>query len=329
MSHEIRTPLNAILGFVTILSKRIKDEKSQEYLSIIDSSGRSLLNVINDVLDFSKIQSGKYNITPNNIDPMIEFSNTTNLFASKAYEKHLTYAVYIDPNIPKEISVDDDRVKQILSNLLSNAIKFTPKNGTINVYIVIKDDSLIMSVQDSGIGIPKDSQINVFNSFSQADNSTTRKYGGTGLGLSISLKLAELMGGTISLISKEGTGSTFTLRVPIKTVDNSAKNLLDLNKVAKYRFAILNTSKEHEVFTNLIKKYLSDFGIDNVIELSEFREDGYDILFFVPDDLYNEKIIEKNIHAISMEKSSIINIPNSSTTTSIYAPLHHSLLLKQ
>lgn len=320
MSHEIRTPLNAILGFVSILNKRIKGEKSLDYLSIIDSSGKSLLNVINDILDFSKIQSGKYNITPHNIDPMIEFSNTAYLFASKAYEKSITYAVYIDPNIPKEISVDEDRIKQILSNLLSNAIKFTHENGTVSVYIIIKADSLIMSVQDSGIGIPAESQTKIFNSFSQAEGSTTREFGGTGLGLSISLKLAQLMDGTINLISKEGTGSTFTLKVPITVIDSSTKHLIDLNKIAKYRFAILSTCKEHEVFTSLIKKYLNNFGIDNIIELSEFREDGYDILFFIPDDLYNEKIIQKNIHAISMEKSSILNIPNYSTTTSIYAP---------
>ena len=320
MSHEIRTPLNAILGFVTILKKRIKDETSLDYLSIVDSSGKSLLNVINDILDFSKIQSGKLNITPHNIDPVAEFGNTIHLFASKAYEKHLTYAVYIDPNLPKEISVDEDRIKQILSNLLSNAIKFTPENGIISVYIVIKDGFIIMSVQDNGIGIPIESQTEIFNSFSQADSSTTKKYGGTGLGLSISLKLAEIMGGNISLVSQEGVGSTFTLKIPIKIMNDSREHLMDLDKIKKYNFAVLNTCKEHDVFTKLIKKYLHNFGIEDIIELSEFKKEGYDILFFVPDESYNRKIIDNDVSAIAILKSNLSDYPDSANITPLYAP---------
>ena len=189
MSHEIRTPLNAILGFVTILKKRITEPKDVSYLNIIDTSGSSLLAIINDILDFSKIQSGKFNIVPNEMNPIEEFSNTTMLFASKAYEKHLIYAVYIDPNIPQLIKVDDVRVIQILSNLLSNAIKFTPRDGMVKVRIIIQNNELVISVQDSGIGIAKENISKVFSAFEQADSTTTRKYGGTGLGLSISSKL--------------------------------------------------------------------------------------------------------------------------------------------
>jgi len=163
MSHEIRTPLNAILGFVKILEKRITDEKNKGYLNIITNSGYSLLTIINDILDFSKIQSGKFIISPREIDPLLEFSNTTLLFASKAYEKHIIYAVYIDPNIPKNIKVDDTRVKQILSNLLSNAIKFTPRDGIVKVSILIKKSNLFISVQDSGIGIAKHNLEKVFS----------------------------------------------------------------------------------------------------------------------------------------------------------------------
>ncbi|MCK4737107.1 MAG: response regulator [Sulfurimonas sp.] len=320
ISHEIRTPLNAILGFVTILSKRIKDDKSLDYLHIIDTSGKSLLTIINDILDFSKIQSGKFTITPHDIDPMKEFSDCTLLFTSKAYEKHLTYAVYIDPNLPKTITVDDTRVKQIISNLLSNAIKFTPQDGVVKVNISIDDNSLIVLVQDSGIGIPKERQKEIFNPFSQADNSTTRKYGGTGLGLSISCKLSKLMSASLTLTSKENIGSTFRLIVPIIAIDNSPKELLDMNKIKKYRFAILNTSQEDEIFARLIKKYLSDFGISNVIELNEFTKEGYDILFFIPNDSYNDDIIEAEIAAIAMLKSNMINLANHTNITSLYAP---------
>lgn len=320
MSHEIRTPLNAILGFVTILNKRIKDEKSLNYLHIIDTSGHSLLRIINDILDFSKIKSGKFTISHQNIDPMREFSDITLLFASKAYEKHLTYAVYIDPNLPKTISIDDTRVKQILSNLLSNAIKFTSEDGVVKVNISVDNNTLIMSVQDSGIGIAPESQKKIFNPFSQADNSTTRKYGGTGLGLSISHKLAELMNGTLAFSSQEGVGSTFTLRIPINIIDNSHKSLFDLNIIKKYRFAILNISKEDEIFARLIKKYLIDFGITNVIEINEYTDKGYDILFFVPDDLYNDEIIESNTAAIAMIKSNMVNLADFVHITALYAP---------
>ncbi len=328
MSHEIRTPLNAILGFVNILKKRTNDKKSIDYLNIINSSGKLLHDVINDILDFSKIQTGKFIITPHVVNPLVEFSNTTLLFASKAYEKHLTYTIYIDPNLPSTISIDDSRVKQIISNLLSNAIKFTSENGVVSVYIVIKDNSLIISIQDSGIGIPIEYQKKIFNPFSQADTSTTRKYGGTGLGLSISSKLAQLMDGELSLVSQKGIGSTFTLKVPVDIINSSSKSLINLNKIANYSFAILNTSKEHEIFTKLIKKYLNDFGITNVIELNKFTKDGYDILFFTPDDSYNQEIIKNKIPSIAIIKSNVKNLVNIAHITSLHAPFIPSSIVE-
>jgi len=320
MSHEIRTPLNAILGFVTILKKRIKDSKNTSYLNIIDTSGNSLLAIINDILDFSKIQSGKFTISPDEIDPIQELSNVTILFASKAYEKHLIYAVYIDPNLPQSILIDDVRVKQILSNLLSNAIKFTPKDGMVKVRILIEDKQLIISVQDTGIGIAKENIDKVFSAFEQADGTTTRKYGGTGLGLSISAKLAELMNGELSLISTEGKGSTFTLKLPITIVNESPKEFLDINKIQNYKIAILNTTKDSMVFTRVIKKYLNDLNILNVIELSEYTNSGYDILFFVPDDAYNEEVVEAGIPAIAMLRSNQIKLAPLHHITALYSP---------
>ena len=320
MSHEIRTPLNAILGFVTILKKRIKNPKNTSYLNIIDTSGNSLLAIINDILDFSKIQSGKFTITPNEINPIEELSNTTILFASKAYEKHLIYAVYIDPKLPQTIYVDDVRVKQILSNLLSNAIKFTPSDGMIKVRILIEDEKLIISVQDSGIGIAKENLTKVFSAFEQADGTTTRKYGGTGSGLSISAKLAKLMDGELKLVSTEGKGSTFTLKLPVKITNSSPKEFFDLNKVQKYRFAILNTTEDSIIFTRVIKKYLNDLNITDVVELSEYTSHGYDILFFVPDDNYNEEVVDAKIPAIAMLRSNQIKLAPLEHITALYAP---------
>lgn len=320
MSHEIRTPLNAILGFVTILEQRIKDSKSLDYLNIISTSGKSLLYIINDILDFSKIQSSKFTITPRDIDPLHEFSSITLLFASKAYEKHISYAVYIDPNLPRLISVDETRVKQIISNLLSNAIKFAYKGGFVHINICIKDNSLIVCVEDSGIGIPLKSQSKIFTPFTQADSSTTRKYGGTGLGLSISFKLAQQMNGTLSFISQEDIGSTFTLNIPIKVIDKFPKELVDLKKIEKYKFAILNSPEMSILFVELIKKYLNDFGIIEVAEIKEHVDDGYDILFFTPNDLYNKKIIDAKKPAIAILKSSIVNLPNLEHIASLFAP---------
>ena len=320
MSHEIRTPLNAILGFVTILKKQLSEEKHLNYLNIIDSSGKSLLAIINDILDFSKIKSGKFTITPHEIDPMKEFSNTTLLFAAQAYEKHIIYAVYIDPNLPKTIAMDSTRVTQILSNLLSNAVKFTSRDGVIKVRVLIENETLIISVQDSGIGISKEHITKVFSAFEQADSSTTRKYGGTGLGLSISAKLAELMNGKLSVTSKKGSGSTFTLKLPIKTINTSPKELLDLNKVIKYKFAVLNNSQENEIFVRVIKKYLLDLGITNVVKLNKYQKNGYDILFFIPSDDYNDEIVEAEIPAIAMLRSNFVKLALIPHITSLYAP---------
>ena len=320
MSHEIRTPLNAILGFVTILKKQIKDEKNIKYLNIIDASGQSLLTIINDILDFSKIQSGKFVISQREVSPIEEFSNAVLLFASKAYEKNIIYSVYIDPNMPRKVKMDEVRVKQILSNILSNAIKFTPNDGEIKVKIVIQNNQLIMSVQDTGIGISKEHQKKVFSAFEQADGSTTRKYGGTGLGLSISAKLAVLMDGDLSLVSEENKGSTFTLRMPIEVVDNEPMQMIDRVTLSKYSFAILNNSDALSTQAKLIKKYLNDFGIENIKEMSEYTEDGYDILFFIPDDEYNEDIVMSAQPSVAMLRTSAIKLANFEHLEALYAP---------
>jgi len=320
MSHEIRTPLNAILGFVTILKKRITETKSLHYLTIIDNSGKSLLTIINDILDFSKIQSGKFTITTHPVEPLSAFSNTALLFASKAYEKNIIYSVYIDPNLPQTVDIDLVRVNQIFSNILSNAIKFTPEDGEIKVKILIKESKLIISVQDSGIGIAKEHQSKIFSAFEQADGSTTRKYGGTGLGLSISSKLATLMEGKLTLISEENRGSIFTLTLPIKILNPEPLSLIDAQKINKYTFAILNSSHNSPSQSMLIKKYLQDFGIENLLELDSYQESGYDVLFFIPDDDYNEEVVMSTRPSIAMLRTSAIKLANLPHIEALYAP---------
>jgi len=319
MSHEIRTPLNAILGFVTILKKQITEEKPLKYLNIIDSSGKSLLTIINDILDFSKIQSGKFIISPYEVNPVEEFSNAALLFASKAYEKHIDYTVYIDPNLPQTINIDATRTKQIFSNLLSNAIKFTNDDGVISVKVICEDKELIISIHDNGIGIAQKNINKIFNSFEQADGSTTRKYGGTGLGLSISHKLAKLMNGDLSVSSKEGEGSTFTLKLPIEIINTEPKLLLDSKKLKKYKIALLGL-KESPVKLSLIKKYLQDFGIVDIIELDEYQKNGYDLLFFIPNDDYNEEIVYSKKSSIALLRSATIKLANLDHIEALYAP---------
>ncbi|MCK4875734.1 MAG: response regulator, partial [Sulfurimonas sp.] len=320
MSHEIRTPLNAILGFVGILQKNIKDEENKNHLNIIDNSGQSLLTVINDILDFSKIQSGQFKINLHEASTIEEFSNAVLLFASKAYEKHLIYPVYIDTKLPKTINVDMVRIRQILSNILSNAMKFTREDGVVYVKIFYEDNNLIISVEDSGIGISKANQFKVFSAFEQADGTTTRKYGGTGLGLAISSKLATLMNGTLTLQSQEGKGSTFTLTLPIEIIDNEPTELIDTEKLSHLKIALLNTCRSGKVSIELIKKYLIDFGIENVFELSEYQKDGYDILFFVPDAIYNMEIVESKTPAIAMLRTNTMKLADLDHVQALYAP---------
>lgn len=328
MSHEIRTPLNAILGFVTILNKRITDEKAKKYLNIIDTSGKSLLTIINDILDFSKIQSGKFSIVAHKINPLDSFSTASLLFASKAYEKNIVYAVYIDPNLPQTIMIDDTRVKQILSNLLSNAIKFTPENGFVKVKIVIEESKLIISVQDSGIGISKQNQAKIFSAFEQADGSTTREYGGTGLGLSISAKLAHLMDGNLTLTSDEAKGSKFTLKLPIEIINKNPILYIEKEKIKNYSFAILNNCTECSFQAKLIKKYLLDFGAENILELKSYEEGSYDILFFVPDEMFNKVIFDAKKPAIAMLKSTCMKLEESPHIQALYAPFTPNAIIE-
>jgi len=248
-------------------------------------------------------------------------SNAALLFASKAYEKHLIYDVYIDVNMPQNILVDAVRVKQIFSNLLSNAIKFTDKDKSLKVKVVIENAHLIISVEDTGIGISKENISKVFSAFEQADGSTTRKYGGTGLGLSISHRLAELMNGTLTVSSKEGVGSTFTLSLPIEIVDESVKERISSQQLHSLTIALLDSYKD-SIKLKLIRKYLSDLGVVNILELGTFQEDGYDLLFFIPDDEYNEDIVNDNNNkpSIALLRNSSVKIADIENLHSLYAP---------
>ncbi|OZG70796.1 histidine kinase [Hahella sp. CCB-MM4] len=217
MSHEIRTPLNGVLGMASILADTSLSEKQHKYLDTIVNSGEALLTIINDILDFSKIEAGKLELDnhPFSFDELLSY--LLDIFSPRAQAKNVMLNCRASPDLPKTLIGDSDRLRQILTNLVGNAIKFT-KEGTILVEVDILEQNdhgvrLEISVKDSGIGIAPEKQEKIFESFSQADGSTTRTYGGTGLGLSISKSLVELMGGEIGVESQMNAGSTFWFTV--------------------------------------------------------------------------------------------------------------------
>ncbi len=269
MSHEIRTPLNIIIGFTSILKKKVGEEKLLEYLNSIEMSSYNLLKFLNDILDMSKIEAGKIMLNPESIDLNLMINNIKELFLLKATEKNLALTVHIDPKVPTPIMIDEIRLRQILVNLIGNAIKFTNEG-----YIKINIDSpqigqyrsqysstcnIRISIEDSGIGISEDNLEEIFESFRQVNTKEQMQLGGSGLGLAISKRLSEMMKGELSVTSKKGVGSTFTVifqEVPIGIAQKThGRKTNDLSSELDYEFTggSILVADDEEMNRSLIK----------------------------------------------------------------------------
>jgi len=240
MSHEMRTPMNAIIGMTELAKSSDEPERVQYCISKVNDAAEHLLGVINDILDMSKIEAGKLELSNSDFlleNVLLRVSTVTNF---QVEQKKQDFMIKVDKDVPDAIVSDSQRLTQVLTNLLSNAVKFTPDEGKISLYVhKLKEENNICTIQfdvvDSGIGISRESLDKLFQSFQQADNSISRRFGGTGLGLSISKRIVELMGGEIHAESEEGKGShfSFTIQAPVgKTVQNhELGDGIDWNKV--------------------------------------------------------------------------------------------------
>ncbi len=285
MSHEIRTPLNAIIGFISILKEKESDEQKLNYLNIIKTSSNTLLQIISDILDVSKIESGKLAIEPIDFNPYDSLISVGELFQSKAIEKGVILKIKYNNTLPSRLYCDVLRVKQILSNLLSNAIKFTPKGSVVKCIISYNKGKLNIRVKDYGIGIPIEKQKFVFDAFAQI-KGTTQEYGGTGLGLAICRELANMLGGTLSLQSEEGKGSIFTLSLPVPIFVEEYKaeiEVEDLEEVedATGHILIVEDYEANQMFLGIILENanMTYDTADNGLEaIEKFKENSYDII---------------------------------------------------
>ena len=295
MSHELRTPMNGMLGMCEFLLKGELDEEQQDNVETIYKSGNNLLSILNDILDISKIEAGELKIenVPFHLNTVI--MEMQQLFSPIAQDKGLEILLNRQGSIPSTIIGDLGRVQQILRNLISNALKFT-EQGSISIIVKVIDreerKSLYIAVKDTGIGIPKDKLDIIFEKFSQADTSTSRKYGGTGLGLTICYQLTKMMGGRIGVESSIGKGAMFWFEIPLNVADNEevAVNLYSEDKLDPSELLLPKDIKilvvdDHPVNQKLVKKMLTnlelihiDIATNGMQAIEMIEENKYDVV---------------------------------------------------
>jgi len=291
MSHEIRTPMNGVVGMVEALKQTKLTEDQMEYLNIIDISSENLLSVVNDILDFSKVEAGQIELENITFNVQKVIDEVVKMLRFKSDQKDLYLKYEVDKKIPSFLIGDSLRVKQILINLINNAIKFTSHGGiSINCKLesINGEDVIIkLDVKDTGIGISKKAQEKLFESFTQADASTTRKFGGTGLGLAISKSLAKMMKGKIGVVSTEGDGSSFWFTISLKKASNQDipeeinEEVLS-TAVRSLNILVAEDNSINQRVARFIIERLGhniDIADNGQIAIDKFKDGNYDIIF--------------------------------------------------
>ena len=327
MSHEIRTPMNAILGMTNLTLDTKLSKKQKDYLDGVKNSAEGLLVIINDILDLSKLEAGKLELEhiPFEVRKLAEEVHTTLRF--KAEDKGLAFPIEIDPLVPPFVKGDPSRIRQVLLNLCGNAIKFTD-TGHVNLKVYAKDDNLAFSVSDTGVGIAKDVQNKLFESFQQADKSTTRKYGGTGLGLSISKTLVQLMRGDLSLTSEPGVGSEFVFSIPLEKATESEVQSrgpeisFDLEGLKGLRVLVAEDNKYNQIVVldtlqHLVDEVTVDIANNGRVALDMIQQKDYDLVLMDSDmPEMDGREATRRIRALDSAKK---DIPIIALTSSVLA----------
>ena len=317
MSHEIRTPMNGILGFINLLEKSEMDTDRKNHFKHIRSSSQLLLSIINDILDLSKLESGKLLIEKCPVDTKDLFESVIVIYQNVCSDKNILFEYKIPTNIPTTILTDIIRVKQVVLNLLSNAVKFTPSGGKVSLKVTYdtENETLSCSVSDNGIGIASENFDKIFKPFEQEDISTTRKYGGSGLGLAISSSIVKLLGGKISIISHLNEGSCFSFSISAKVSKDakSIKNSIETSQKSTQKIeAKVLIVEDNATNQMLLSLYLDDMdleydiAVDGLEAVEYFKNNKYDIIL-MDENMPNMNGIEATKMIRYLEKDEKLN----------------------